>query len=50
MKDRIDKGEVEIAFCGTKYMIVDYLTKPLQGAAFRRFRNSIMGLDPDTVI
>ena len=44
IKDRIDKGEVEIAFCGTKDMIADFLTKPLQGKAFREFRNQVMGL------
>ena len=26
-------------------MITDYFTKPLQGSHFRRFRNTIMGLD-----
>ena len=44
IKDRIEKGDVEVAFCGTEEMVADYLTKPLQGAVFRRFRDAIMGI------
>ena len=43
MKDRVDSGEVEIAFCGTEDMVADFLSKPLQGGVFRRFRDAIMG-------
>ena len=43
LKDRIDTGEVEIAFCGTENMVADFLSKPLQGGVFRRFRDAIMG-------
>jgi hypothetical protein len=50
IKDRIDKGEMEVAFCGTNDMVADYLTKPLQGEKFRGFRNSILGLEEDTPI
>jgi hypothetical protein len=50
IKDRIDKGEMEIAFCGTNEMTADYLTKPLQGEKFRGFRNEILGLDGETPI
>ena len=46
VKDRIEKGDVEIAFCGTKNMNADYLTMPLQGRAFREFRDDIMGINP----
>ena len=45
IKDRVDKGEVDIGFCGTDDMIADFLTKPLQGNKFFRFRNAILGLD-----
>ena len=48
IKDRIEKGEV--AFCGTKEMVADYLTKPLQGEKFRGFRNEILGLNSETPI
>jgi hypothetical protein len=44
VKDRVEKGEVDIAFCGTEDMVADYLTKPLQGNKFFRFRDAIMGL------
>ena len=42
IKDRVDSGEVEMAFCGTKEMVADFLSKPLQGGVFRRFRDAIM--------
>jgi hypothetical protein len=42
--DRIAKGEVRVEWCPTKQMIADFMTKPLQGSAFRNFRNLIMGL------
>ena len=44
IKDRIEKGDIKVAFCGTDDMVADYLTKPLQGAVFRRFRDAIMGI------
>ena len=44
IKDRIESGDVEIAFCGTEDMVADFLTKPLQGGVFRRFRDAIMGI------
>ena len=50
IKDRIDKGEMEVAFCGTNEMVADYLTKPLQGEKFRGFRNEILGLNSETPI
>ena len=43
IKDRVDKGEVNVGFCGTDDMVTDYLTKPLQGII--RFRDAIMGLN-----
>ena len=44
MKDRIDSGELQVAYCPTDLMSGDYLTKPLQGAKFRAHRDTIMGL------
>ena len=41
---------MEVAFCGTDEMVADYLTKPLQGEKFVRFRNMILGLDDGTPI
>ena len=44
--DRISKGEVRVEWCPTADMVADYLTKPLQGTAFKRFRDLIMGATP----
>lgn len=43
--DRIKKGEVSVTWCPTGDMIADFMTKPLQGAMFRRFRDLIMGVE-----
>lgn len=37
VKDRIDKGEVEVQYCPTYQMLADYFTKPLQGRSFHVF-------------
>jgi hypothetical protein len=42
--DRINKGELTIEWCPTGDMIGDFMTKPTQGAVFKRFRNQIMGV------
>jgi len=44
--DRIAKGELRVEWCPTTEMIGDYMTKPLQGAQFRKFRDLIMGVQP----
>ena len=44
--DRISKGEVRVEWCPTKDMVADFMTKPLQGSLFRRFRDVIMGALP----
>ena len=44
--DRISKGEVRVEWCPTKEMIADFMTKPLQGSMFRKFRDLIMGALP----
>ncbi len=41
--DWVEKGEAEIMWFPREDMIADYLTKALQGAEFRRFRDLIMG-------
>ena len=38
------RGDVTIEYCPTEDMIADFLTKPLQGSLFTRFRNAIMGV------
>ena len=44
IKDRVDAGDVEVTFCGTEDMVADFLSKPLQGEIFRKFRDAIMGI------
>lgn len=44
--DRVKMGEVSVVWCPTGDMIGDYMTKPLQGALFRKFRDQIMGVVP----
>jgi hypothetical protein len=45
--DRISKGDVMVEYCPTGDMISDLLTKPLQGAAFRKFRALLLNLDSE---
>ena len=41
--DQIEKGNIEIEYCPMREMIVDHMTKPLQGRQFEKFKNYIMG-------
>jgi hypothetical protein len=41
--DRISKGELRVEWCPTKDMVADFMTKPLQGSTFKKFRDLIMG-------
>ena len=41
IKDRIDKGEINVIYCPTEMMIADYFTKPLQGLLFIRFMEAM---------
>ena len=44
IKDRIQNGELNIEYCHTKEMVVDFFTKPLQGAQFLKFRKLILNM------
>ena len=44
--DRISKGEIRVEWCPTGNMVADFMTKPLQGSTFKRFRDLIMGALP----
>ena len=46
MLDKQAYKEIDIQHCGTKQMVADYFTKPLQGLQFTRFRNMILGIAP----
>ena len=41
--DQIKKGNLCVEYCPTKQMIADYMTKPLQGEQFYKFKKAIMG-------
>ena len=44
--DRVSQGNVSLVWCTTGDMIRDFMTKPLQGALFCKFRYHIMGVIP----
>ena len=39
--DRIAKGDLSVVWCPTDKMIADFLTKPLQGKVFKKFRDML---------
>ena len=43
-KDRIETDNITIQYCPTEQMLADFLTKPLQGALFLKFKRVLMGL------
>jgi hypothetical protein len=43
MKDRVKEDNITIRHCPTEEMLADFLTKPLQGNLFRKFRDVLMG-------
>jgi hypothetical protein len=43
VKDRVNGSDIKIKYCPTEKMIADFLTKPLQGELFRKFRAVLMG-------
>jgi len=45
VKDRIGSGDMRVTYCPTEDMVADFFTKPLQGAAFIRFRNFLLNVD-----
>ena len=46
IKDILERQNIEMKHCPTERMIADFLTKPLQGAEFKRLRDIIMGVVP----
>jgi hypothetical protein len=44
--DRVDEGNVSLVWCPTGAMIGDFMTKPLQGALFQKFRDQIIRVVP----
>ena len=41
--DQVEKENVVIDYCATEDMIGDFMTKPLQGEKFKKFRKVILG-------
>ena len=42
VKDKIEKGEVQVKYCPSEKMWSDVLTKPLHGEKFRKMRSMLM--------
>ena len=45
LADQVAKGNLEIQYLPTDAMWGDYMTKPLQGKLFQKFRKAIMGME-----
>ena len=43
LTDQVNKGNLKIEYCPTDDMTGDFMTKPLQGEKFEKFRHKIMG-------
>ena len=41
--DLVEKGRVGVEYCNIKEMVVDFLTKPLQGEQFLKFKKLVLG-------
>ena len=46
LTDQIEKGNLNVIYCPTADMVADFMSKPLQGEKFIKFKNIIMGIDP----
>jgi hypothetical protein len=44
--DRINKGDMSVIWCPTGDMTGDFMTKPTQGALFKKQRDQLMGVVP----
>ena len=50
IKDRVERGEIDIGFCGTDDMIADYLTKPYKAVSSSvSGMQSLVSAEPPTV-
>ena len=43
LTDQIEKGNLVVQYCLTGEMMADYMSKPLQGALFQKFKRGVMG-------
>ena len=42
--DQVEKGNMEVRYCPTDMMTADYMTKPLHGQKFQKFKKEIMNI------
>src|SRR5210317_2052731 len=42
--NQVECGNITIEYCPMGEMVADYMTKPLQGASFKKFKNEILGI------
>jgi hypothetical protein len=45
LADQVAKGNLDIQYLPTEDMWGDFMTKPLQGSLFQKFRKAIMGME-----
>ena len=45
VKDRLVTEGITVRHCPTEQMLADFLTKPLQGALFKKFRDVLLGME-----
>ena len=45
--DRIQVGDIRVAYCPTDDMVANFFTKPLQGSKFTRFRDQILNVQSE---
>jgi Reverse transcriptase (RNA-dependent DNA polymerase) len=48
IQDWIAAGEVTVEHCWSEDMVADFMTKPLQGALFQKFRKAILNLQDES--
>ena len=45
LTDQVEKGNIKIKYCPTDDMLGDYMSKPVQGEKFRKFRSDLMNIE-----
>jgi hypothetical protein len=45
VSDKVENGDIDIEYMPTESMLADILTKPLQGAHFRRLRDELLNVE-----
>jgi len=49
VNDKIQPGEVKVAYCPMESMLADLFTKPLQGSAFQKILDIILNLPSNKI-